>query len=190
AADCRVRLWDVAERRDSRRPRRFPHPTKAMLLDVGFSPDGQYLATGGTDNKVQIWNLQGRLLEWLEGHKGWIMCVVFGPCNRWLASGSMDGSAKIWDQEGREVASFSHFGPVLSVAFSPNNRFLTSGCVDGKIRCWDLEEPARTTPAFEFLSDHGPVWSVRYSPDGERIAAGCQDGSIGFWCASGESIMS
>jgi hypothetical protein len=66
---------------------------------ITFSADGQMLAAGGVDNRVQVWNvLTGKLLYSFScGVKFWqVKDVVFSPEQRILASGAEDGTIKIW----------------------------------------------------------------------------------------------
>ena len=175
AADCKVRLWSVRQKPS---PGRFIHPKKPILLDVSFGIDRK-LATGGTDNEVQIWNEDGKILRSLKGHNGWIMCVVFHPLeSSSLATSSIDGTARLWNiLDGTNRTFDPGDGPVWSVALSPDGRFLAAGSNGGKISRWDLHA-GKDAPPHRLPSGHGPVWSVRFSPDGKSMAAGCRDGSI------------
>jgi WD40 repeat protein len=191
AADCKLRLWNVGESRDRRSRRQFRHPKKAILLDVSFSCDEKWLAAGGTDNHVQIWDTSdGQITRALTGHGAWIMSVVFHPSNgSCLATGSIDGTARVWNIFNDDIRQFTpKDGPVWSVAFSPDGQLLATGSAGGKVCAWNLLEH-NDTPAFCLSGDQGSVWSVRFSPDGRWIAAGCHDGSIHIRDLMGKEVM-
>jgi WD40 repeat protein len=72
------------------------HPGFALCL--AYSPDGQFLASGSTDQAVRIWDLvTGQESRTLVGHTDWVTGVAFSPDGRRLASSSHDGTIKIWD---------------------------------------------------------------------------------------------
>jgi WD40 repeat protein len=118
-------------------------------LNVGFSSDGQRLATGGEETTVKIWDVQtGRELHTLRGHSGEVYTLAFSPDaeSRWVASAGEDSSIKIWESHaGKLVRSFrGHTGLVSSLAFSPDGRRLVSGSRDKTVKVWDVTQLQRS----------------------------------------------
>ncbi len=68
----------------------------ASALDV--SPDGEWLAAGGSDAVVTIRNVRdGHELCSLTGHRSRITAVAFRSKDRRLATGDASGEVRIWD---------------------------------------------------------------------------------------------
>src|SRR5262249_6417162 len=69
-----------------------------VIWTVRFSPDGQWLASGGTDGTVRLWEAaSGKEVLQRPGHEFWIMSLAFSPDGRTLASGGYDGVSLLWD---------------------------------------------------------------------------------------------
>ncbi|MDB9425601.1 serine/threonine protein kinase [Microcystis aeruginosa CS-564/01] len=159
------------------------------VYSVGYSPDGRYLASGGSDNTIKIWEVAtGKQLRTLTGHSDFFRSVVYSPDGRYLASGSFDKTIKIWEvATGREVRTLTgHSGWVNSVVYSPDGRYLASGSWDKTIKIWEVA----TGKELRTLTRHsGWVYSVVYSLDGHYLASGSQDNTIKIWeVATGKQL--
>ena len=77
---------------------------EGLVESVSFSADGEWLASGGRDGQIWVWNLgrggQGRALG--EGG-GWVQSVSFSADGKWLAAGGMDGKIWVWDRVGFQL---------------------------------------------------------------------------------------
>lgn len=98
-----------------------------------FSPDGNTLATGGSDAELRVWDIRTKALiacAKLEHH---VMHVAFNSDGSALAAGLGDGMAHVWrvspfterSRYGPRTIS-SYFRATMHVAFSPDSRFLLS----------------------------------------------------------------
>ncbi|MGH7496266.1 MAG: NACHT domain-containing protein, partial [bacterium] len=66
------------------------------VWSVHFSPDGEKLASGSSDQSVRLWEVKsGKLLRSLEGHQNLVRSVQFSPDGEKLASGSSDNSVRL-----------------------------------------------------------------------------------------------
>jgi WD40 repeat protein len=152
-----VKLWDDAMRLDKKRlaEKREPRVLRTRVagpgLNVAFSTDGRWLATGGEENTVKIWDVSsGGELRTLRGLTGEIFAVTVSPDGRWVASGGEDSTVKVWDarNEYRLARSFrGHTGLVASLAFAstPGGLRLISGSRDHTVKVWDVT-PLSTLP--------------------------------------------
>jgi WD40 repeat protein/uncharacterized caspase-like protein len=162
------------------------HSQKAEALV--FSPDGRYVATGGVDQTIRIWETAaGRELRTLAGHAGAVKALAFSPDGQTLASGGSDGRIRFWAvASGRETASFAaHAQAVTALAFSPDGRTLASGGADFAVRLW---EPSGAPRELQHYAGHfGLVLALAFSPDGVTLASAGRDRTIRLWRAAGGS---
>ncbi|MDK2980144.1 MAG: hypothetical protein PWQ55_491 [Chloroflexota bacterium] len=71
-------------------------------IGVAFSPNGKFIASGGQDNLICVWELKQDVLKKrfeIQGHTDDVTCLLFDS-HKHLYSASRDGSIKIWDLDG------------------------------------------------------------------------------------------
>ena len=131
SVDGEIKLWDATrldeQHLDGKAVPRVP-PLRArspgVCVNLAFSPNGRFLASGGEEFTVKIWDVEtgGEAHPPLRGHKEDIYAVAFSPDGRWLASAGEDSTVRIWDcrADYALVRTFrGHTGLVNSLAFSP-----------------------------------------------------------------------
>ena len=160
---------------------------------VVFSPDGQTLASGSSDDTIRLWDVAtGAALHTLRGQTESVYTIVysvaFSPDGQTLASGSSDDTIRLWDvATGAALHTLSgHTRDVTSVVFSPDGQTLASGSSDDTIRLWDVA----TGAALHTLSGHTrDVTSVVFSPDGQTLASGSWDDTIRLWDVATGAVL-
>ena len=152
-----------------------------LVFSVAFSADGQYLASGGWDNTIKIWNVNnGQLKQTLTDHSNSVWSVAFSADGQYLASGSGDKTIKIWNVNNGQLKQTltDHSDSVLSVAFSADGQYLASGSRDTTIKIWNVNNGQLK----QTLTDHSDlVLSVAFSADGQYLASGSRDTTIKIW---------
>jgi WD40 repeat protein len=128
-------LWDM----QSLEPIRQLKGHDDLGSAVSYSADGKFLATGGTDKTVRIWNAaNGKQLFVLKEHEALIRDVAFSPDSKTLASASRDNTIKLWNVvTGEELNTLKgHQNEVFQLAWSKDGKMLASGDRDGVIKLW------------------------------------------------------
>ena len=76
-------------------------PVKAhssFVKAVAWSPCGQWLASGGDDKMIYVYDAKTFEVKWLlRGHANLVMSVSWSPDGTRLASGSLDKTVRLWD---------------------------------------------------------------------------------------------
>ncbi len=157
---------------------------------VAWHPDGARLAVGGSDPRIQIWDVAAkRLVATLKGHVELVWALSFHPDGHLLASASWDGVLRLWDPgTGRQLMQL----PVAAIPqFSSTGRWL--GCL------WRGGVPVRlleVTPSREYRTfvsslgaGQGGYHDGAISPDGRLLALGMGPAGDRLWdLASGREL--
>ncbi|MFZ4782668.1 MAG: WD40 repeat domain-containing protein [Armatimonadaceae bacterium] len=69
----------------------------AAVYTVAASSNGSFIASGGADHKVIVWDRNGGKVRELSDAKGDVWSVAISGNSRWLAASSVDGYTRIYD---------------------------------------------------------------------------------------------
>ena len=101
-------------------------------MSVAFSPNGNKLASGSSDNTIRLWDVaSGQPLRALEGHQDAVSCVAFSPDGKHIASGSLDGTIRLWDVTSGRCLAILFATPEGWVTLSPDGRYKYGGNLGG-----------------------------------------------------------
>ncbi|MGG6269136.1 NB-ARC domain-containing protein [Leptolyngbya sp. AN03gr2] len=151
------------------------------VLALAFHPDRAWLASGGQDTTIKIWDWQQeRCIATLNGHTDAVWGLAFSPDGNILASSSFDQTIKLWRlQDGMCLATLEgHCDRVSTIAFHPSGELLASGSDDGVIKLWNVAH--RTCEAV--LSGHPDrVGTIRFSQTGDQLLSTSHDQTLKIW---------
>jgi WD40 repeat protein len=180
-----LQIWDVATARS------LVSEEVAGVVSVQSTPDGQWIAAGGTDEKTRIRLFDaatGKLHSAMSGQRGTATALAAAPNSPILASASAtDGTVWLWNAATGEpvllIIEAADGCTVESLAFHPQGRLLACGGIDwlatggsdGAICIWDVLQPAKVA-----VFERGTT-SLAFHPSGKWLAAASLEDTIYLW---------
>jgi|GEM_PF-2655253 len=136
------------------------------ILALAMSKDGQYLASGGKDNIIIVWDfLLGKEIARLKSHTKQINDLKFLNSNV-LVSASEDGYILFWDiYSGKIIRSLFNKVGVKSIDISPDQSMLVSAGPYSPFKVWNLKD----TSLVPYTQHSGICSSIAFNPQGEEI---------------------
>lgn len=149
---------------------------QSSIWSVDINPSQNKIVTGGNDNLIKVWGLEGNLLYSWQGHQQKVWDVVFSPDNQRLVSASEDNTVKIWSLDGKLLHTLpGHQDAVRTVLI--NSQQIISGSEDNTVKIWNLEGKLIDT-----LTGHqATVKAIAISPNQQYLASVDDNGKIILW---------
>jgi len=197
-----VLVWDVISGEEKLRLKHGSSLTSAVL----FSPDGQWILTGGWDNKVRIWAAENGSLRARIGWFGGYDRLAYAPEHNLLAgtgTGNIVGLYQLnlatppaaaiaqvqdvlrrFDDDSyavREAAT----AEVLKIGFlgeaELGKAMQESSSTEVRIRARRAREKVLSEPLVQFNEHTARTRCVSISPSGTLLATGADDGTLRLW---------
>jgi len=149
------------------------------VMACGFSPSGEFVASGGLDNICSVWNLRNgnptKVSRELVGHDGFLSCCRFID-NAQIVTSSGDHTCAVWDiEQANKIRDFKHHThDVLNLALNPEKNIFVSTSCDSTVAAWDVKS-GKCTHVFEGFDKD--VNTSCFMSNGTTFAAGGEDGT-------------
>jgi protein MAK11 len=114
--------------------------TAGSLKALSISSDARYLATGGYDERIRVFDIQkNRSVGELTHHSDDITCLEFFR-ESFLFSGSKDGTICVWRLKDWVCIHTltEHTGSILSLSVHPTGKLCLAVDSDKGLRIWNL----------------------------------------------------
>lgn len=172
----------------------------SSIRALALSSDGRWMASGGDDKTVIVWNATTGEEQWrLTGYSDPIIALAFSPDGRRLASASTGGRVKIWDvQTGVSNYSANMHSAVRAIDFSSDGQIWAAG-VDAVKKGATAKIEIRSADSGKLIRTVSTPWdsvtALTLTPEGLMVASGRigeedeEEGSVQIWnVASGETV--
>ncbi len=174
---------DAIVRRGGRAPERVsftevatfgdPHGLQILCPD----PLGRWLAAGGTDGTIRLWDVAGRsrVAHFRgSGHVGMTTALAFSPDGSLLASGHLDGTILVWETRLVEAlpVRLGHAESVTGLVFSHDGATLVSGSLDCTVKLWEVPALRAGEGRRMMRRQPTPVTALSVTSDGCSVVSG------------------
>ncbi len=140
---------------------------------VSFSPDNHWLASGGDDGNVLLWNAlspyvaQSLPAPILVNNQRWnVAGMAFSPDSKLLAAVSWDNALRIWDVASSTATEiWPEQGQFNKVAFHPNGNEVAITTTEPPLQIWRTDGTVAAT-----LTVNTAFSAVSFSADGDLLA--------------------
>lgn len=159
---------------------------KGDVLALAFSADGKWLATGGADRCVLVWNVQTRENPrpfcGLDGAS--VLALAVSADGATLAAGASDHTVRWWAraeaQQGLPLpGSEGLVRAVRAVWLSADARILASA--DETLAVISRDTRSLGGGARTLLQQAKPAGAMVFSRDGKTLASANRDGTVSAW---------
>ena len=197
--------YSAGSRREKRSRDYQPHT--GAILCIAASSDGKFVATGGTDNKMVVWDAATlKPLRAFYQHRDTVTSLAFRKGSNQLFSASRDRTVKIWslDELAYIETLFGHQDEVVDVSALTQEKCVTVGARDRTARLWKVVEesqlvfrgggaPSKPKRNREAKDDDGATQLPEMKPynegsmdrvaciDDDTFITGSDNGSLSLW---------
>ena len=153
-------------------------PHHSEITSITMSPDYKKILTTSYDSTARVFDLRGRLLSEIRGHKAIIWTADFAPDGKTILTAGNDFNVMVWDSLGNEISTLrGHDFDVYCAKFSPDGTQIISSSGDNTARLWliDGKECKVLTIRENANFSVSLVNQAVFSPDGKYILLAAND---------------
>ncbi|TMC23744.1 MAG: hypothetical protein E6J34_01595 [Chloroflexi bacterium] len=161
---------------------------QGIVRTVGWSSNGQLLASGADDTQVFIWNANGTILRMLK-HQASVRALAWSPDNQHLVTAANNQITLFNSMNGQILnrSTHGHNGTINSLAWTPRGQpQVVSGANDKRAIVWN-PTTNRTQTLFQLHTN--PIEAVSWDASGQIVASSSASGVVRVWkAADGQEI--
>jgi WD40 repeat protein len=159
------------------------------VLAADISSDQQWIALGGPDRVLKIYNTKdGSLEHRIKKHTEWVTAIEFSPDSKYLATGDRNGGLELWEAAtGQAMFSLvGHKGAITAITWRGDSEMFASASEDGTVKLWKSGDGS----SLRSITAHaGGALSARFTHDGRIVTCG-RDNKVQIWDTGGKNLLS
>ncbi|MEM9257572.1 MAG: TIR domain-containing protein [Pseudomonadota bacterium] len=168
-SDGRIYLWSLDQLGSGEPPEVF-FGHRQNVLDLEFSPDGQFLASSSFSGWINVWRVDEpfETVARLHGHSAWASDIAFSKNGRQLFSGGTDGVLRQWIIDPIGSVIEQHEGMIWDAVFVDDDTVMSSGRPKG-VNIWSLNEPAHKRRR-DLMTDRSQIGAIEWLNPHQLVA--------------------
>ncbi|KAI1180944.1 WD40 repeat-like protein [Nemania sp. FL0916] len=113
-----------------------------QILCVAASDDGKYVATGGDDKRIVVWDSSLKPLRVFTHHRDTVTGLAFRRNSHQMYSSSKDRTIRVWNCDALSFVEslFGHADSALDVDALALERVVSVGARDRTVRLWKVAD--------------------------------------------------
>ncbi|PKI42263.1 hypothetical protein CRG98_037379 [Punica granatum] len=160
-----------------------------LIWTMKFSPDGQFLASGGSDGIVRVWRVNSadaQFINFPASGGGKVKGDKFGSQRRSSNDSSVLIPDKVfWIEESPVHEFHGHTGDILDLAWTNSNHLLSSS-TDKTVRLWNMGSDS----CLDIFRHSNYVTCIQFNPVHENyFISGSIDGKVRVWGVSERRVI-
>lgn len=170
--DYCINIWDVETR--TKIKKLSGH--SSYINSIVFSNDNKYIASGGADERVRIWNIDTGECKILGKHWHSVSKVIFSNDDKYVYSASYDQSIMVWDVENNTyIRTIYDTSSIHDVKLSNDNKYIIYINKNYLIKLYDTQIDEFVTN-FSYQNTMQKLNNVVFSHDSKSIILGDKNG--------------
>jgi WD40 repeat protein len=149
--------------------------TDQPIMSAAFSLDGQLYAVGGSDGKVQLFDLSGQLLSSFSDNNELILKLQFSSNGQRLLVFSSDG-VRLWKSSPPYDLKMFISGKFTTAGLSPDGQLVFTANSQGQLMFWESADTFRTIDAHSQA-----INQVVFNPDASKFLTISKDLTAKLW---------
>jgi WD40 repeat protein len=170
-------VWDAKTGQE----RRVLRGHAGEITGCAFSPDGQTILSGSSDQTLRLWDSTTGRQRAVLTHAASVESCAFSPDGTTCVAACADRTLVLWDAQtgGRRAILLGHTNRVTWCGFRPDGAVLASAGRDRSVRLWDVGAAGAQETSAERHTNM--IYDCAFSPRGDEVVSASLDGTLKIW---------